>query len=150
MKMPRSFNQGFVDHYRIFSWRFIGRGILLLTTVGRKSGLPRTTPVQYEIFNHLYTIGAGSGFDCDWVKNIQKNPKVSIQVGNRILAGWADLIVDRDTICNFLAYRIRRHPLMLGMILKRDGLSFHPNREELYAYASRLALVVFHPDPSAQ
>jgi deazaflavin-dependent oxidoreductase (nitroreductase family) len=149
MKMPRSFNQKFVVHYQNFSWRFIGSGILLLTTTGRKSGLPRTTPVQYEIFNHLYTIGAGSGFDCDWVKNIQHNPGVSLQVGNQLIRGQAELITDRDILCDFLTYRIRRHPLMLGLILKRDGCSFHPKREELYDYAARLLLVVIHPAPPA-
>jgi deazaflavin-dependent oxidoreductase (nitroreductase family) len=150
MKLSPAFNRWFVGHYQKFSWRFIGGGILLLTTTGRKSGLLRTIPLQYELFNHEYTLGAGNGITCDWVKNIQKNPRVSYQIRDCCFSGTAELIYDRNMICDFLAYRFQRHPLMLGMIFKIDGHSFHPGREELYTYASYLVLVVLHPDAPAE
>lgn len=146
MKLPPKFNQWFTRHYRKFSWRFIGGSLLLLTTTGRKTGLPRTTPLQYELYNHEVNVAAGSGAECDWIKNIQKNPRIHFQIKNREYSGKAELIQDGQRICDFLTYRLRRHPLMLGVIFKIDGHSFHPGQEELLHYAANLRLVVLHPD----
>ncbi len=44
--------------YAIGLGRLIGRIILLLTTTGRKSGLKRVTPLQYEKIGADYYVGA--------------------------------------------------------------------------------------------
>jgi deazaflavin-dependent oxidoreductase (nitroreductase family) len=145
MKTSSEFNQKFCVTYRKSSWRFAGRMILLITTTGRKSGLPRTTPVQYEKIGTDYYVGAANGLKSDWVRNIQANPEVILEVKDQKLQATVEIISDGGRIADFLAYRLKRHPVMMRMILKADGCSFNPGKEELLAYAQRLTVVVFQP-----
>ena len=67
--------------YAIGLGPLVGRIILLLTTTGRKSGLKRVTPLQYEMIGTDYYLGAARGVKADWVRNIQSNPQVEVRVG---------------------------------------------------------------------
>ena len=145
MKIPKEINQQACRIYRSFSWRFIGKMILLLTTTGRISGLPRTTPLQYEKMKGNYYLGSANGENSDWVRNLLIDPRVKLRVGKAEFAGTAEVIRDREQLADFLAYRLRRHPIMLPLIFKMDGVSARPDRQELLAYAERLVLVVIHP-----
>jgi deazaflavin-dependent oxidoreductase (nitroreductase family) len=64
--------------------------VLLLTTKGRKSGEPYTTPLIYQPHGEIYVIVASKGGDPDhpdWYKNLQVNPEVEVQVkGDRFRA----------------------------------------------------------------
>jgi deazaflavin-dependent oxidoreductase (nitroreductase family) len=64
--------------------------VLLLTTKGRKSGEPYTTPLIYQPHGETYVIVASKGGDPDhpdWYKNLQVNPEVEVQVkGDRFAA----------------------------------------------------------------
>ncbi len=61
--------------YAIGLGRLIGGIILLLTTTGRKSGLKRVTPLQYEKIGGDYYVGAARGVKADWVRNILAFPQ---------------------------------------------------------------------------
>lgn len=126
----------------------LGRFILLLTTQGRKSGLPRITPLQYEKIDEDYYLGSARGIKADWVRNILAHPKVELQVKRTRINGTAEVTADPLRIADFLEYRLKKHPAMVGRILEMDGLSRHPSREELEAYAAKLALVIVHPESS--
>ena len=41
------------------------RVVMLLTTIGRKSGLPRQTPLQYEEIEGVYYVGSARGVQAD-------------------------------------------------------------------------------------
>jgi hypothetical protein len=47
----------------------MGKMILLLTTNGRKTGLKRITPLQYEKMGAAYFVGSAQGTRADWVRN---------------------------------------------------------------------------------
>jgi deazaflavin-dependent oxidoreductase (nitroreductase family) len=60
-----------------------GSKILLLTTKGRNSGEPRTTPLIYEEDGARYVIVASKGgapAHPGWYRNLQKDPSVELQV----------------------------------------------------------------------
>ena len=124
----------------------VGRLILLLTTTGRKSGLPRTVPLQYEVVDGDYYIGSARGARSDWFRNIQANPQVEVRVKSRRFRGVAQPVTDPAQIADFLELRLRRHPVMVGKILELDGLPAKPNRAQLEAYAAQLAMVIIHPE----
>src|SRR5690606_4449720 len=67
--------------YRIGLGPLIGRLVLLLTTTGRKSGLARTTPLQYETVDGLTWVISSRGEKADWVRNLRANPHASVQIG---------------------------------------------------------------------
>jgi deazaflavin-dependent oxidoreductase (nitroreductase family) len=123
----------------------LGRFILLLTTHGRKSGLPRVTPLQYEKIDHYYCLGSARGLQSDWVRNILAYPDVELQVKQKKISGKAEVVTDPQRIADFLELRLKRHPTMVGKIMEMDGLSHHPGRAELEAYAGKLAMVIIHP-----
>lgn len=55
----------------------VGR-IMILTTIGRKSGRPRRTPLNYaHVGNEVYCL-AGYGPGSDWLKNLQANPSAEV------------------------------------------------------------------------
>jgi deazaflavin-dependent oxidoreductase (nitroreductase family) len=123
----------------------VGRLVLLLTTTGRKSGLPRTTALQYEEVDGAIYLGSSKGTQADWFKNLVKNPCVSIRVKSRQFSGKAEAVTDPVVIADFLELRLRRHPRMVGAMLKSEGLPATPSRAELEAYASKLALAIIRP-----
>jgi deazaflavin-dependent oxidoreductase (nitroreductase family) len=69
-------------------WR--GTGTLLLTTTGRRSGEPRTTPLIYGRSGDDYLVVASDGGADDppsWYVNLEERPEVDVQVlGDRFPA----------------------------------------------------------------
>ena len=72
------------------------RSHALLETTGRKSGLPRRVPVGNGLRGHEFWIVTEHGYAADYVKNIQRDPRVRVKVGRRWQAGTAHLMPDDD------------------------------------------------------
>jgi deazaflavin-dependent oxidoreductase (nitroreductase family) len=123
----------------------VGRLVLLLTTTGRKSGLPRATALQYEEVNGAIYLGSSRGSRADWFQNLVANPNVSIRVKSRRFSGKAEAVTDPVRIADFLELRLKRHPCMIGAMLKSEGLPATPSRVELETYAGKLALAIIRP-----
>ena len=69
-----------------------GSTILLLTTTGRKSGEPRTTPLIYTEDGDRYVIVASQGGAPDhpgWYKNLSRDPDVELQVLDEVFPARA-------------------------------------------------------------
>lgn len=63
-----------------------GRKILLLTTLGRKSGLQRTTPLVYMPHDDqcvIYGSNGGRENSPAWLLNLQANPDATVQIGRQ-------------------------------------------------------------------
>lgn len=131
--------------YRLGLGPIIGRVVLLLTTTGRKSGLARVTPLQYEIVDGRYVVTSVKGTRADWVRNIQADPTVTVRVKQQQFTGTASIDTDPDRIADFLVYRYEKRPRMIGAIMRADGLSVPPTRDDLLSYAARLAMVTITP-----
>jgi deazaflavin-dependent oxidoreductase (nitroreductase family) len=137
--------------YAIGLGPLIGRIILLLTTTGRRSGMKRVTPLQYEKIGEDYYLGAARGLKADWVRNIQNNPQVEVHVGAKHFQGTAEVVTDPSRFADFLEVRLERHPRMIGLIMERaHGLPRRPSREQLEEMAKTEALVIVHPAKNVQ
>jgi proline iminopeptidase len=74
-----------------YEWKE-GSTILLLTTTGRKSGEPRTTPLIYAEDGDNYVIVASQGGapkHPGWYLNLSKDPKVELQIRDKVFAARA-------------------------------------------------------------
>lgn len=77
--------------YKRFGGRFVGsvglgRKVLLLTTIGRKSGQPRTTPLVYMPHGDdliVYPSNGGKESPPAWWLNLQTSSEATIQIGRQ-------------------------------------------------------------------
>ena len=69
----------------------------LLETTGRRSGLPRQTPVGNGLVDGVFWIVASHGRQADYVRNIERNPAVRVKIGRRWHTGTAAVLDDDDT-----------------------------------------------------
>jgi F420H(2)-dependent quinone reductase len=79
-----------VPLYRLSGGRIGGRiakaPVLLLTTTGRKSGLPRTAPVVYLADGEdVVVIGSNAGHSRTpaWSLNLKANPEAEVEIGRK-------------------------------------------------------------------
>jgi deazaflavin-dependent oxidoreductase (nitroreductase family) len=58
--------------------------VLLLTTVGRKTGKPRVTPLgyTYDAAEGTYYVVSGWDGHTDWYRNLKADPAAHVQVGS--------------------------------------------------------------------
>jgi deazaflavin-dependent oxidoreductase (nitroreductase family) len=74
----------------------VDKHVLCLTTVGRRTGLPREIEIWFVVWcKHLYSF-AETREAAGWVKNIRCNPNVTVRIGE-----WhsdaAARVLDRHT-----------------------------------------------------
>ena len=123
----------------------IGWLVLLLTTTGRKTGLPRVTPLQYEEQDGVIYVASARGRQADWFRNILANPRVEIRVKARRFYGQAEPITDPARVADFLELRLEHHPRMMGAMLRGEGLAARPDRAQLEKFAAKIAVVAIRP-----
>jgi deazaflavin-dependent oxidoreductase (nitroreductase family) len=69
---------------RITQGRLAGTVMLIMTSTGARTGLPRTVPLGYHRDGERYVlVGSNSGRDeqPEWLANLTKNPVVTVEVG---------------------------------------------------------------------
>ncbi len=71
-------------------------GYALLETTGRKSGVPRRTPVGYAREDDVVWLVAEHGRRAGWVRNIEATPRVRVKLGKRWYNGSAHAMPDDD------------------------------------------------------
>lgn len=124
------------------------RVVLLLTTTGRKSGLPRVTPLQFEEVDGAYYIASARGREADWFKNILNKPQAHVQIRDREIDALAEPITDPQRIADFIELRLCRHPIMIRLIMHLfDGLPLRYTRADLEDMCKDKALVILRPQP---
>jgi len=82
------YNAQIIEEFRanagLVGGRWEGRDLLLLTTTGRKSGRPHTTPMVYSRDGDrllVYASKAGAPTHPDWYLNLVADPSVVVEVG---------------------------------------------------------------------
>ena len=126
-----------------------GRAVLLLTTVGRRSGLPRVTPLLYDEIDGIVYVASARGARADWYRNLMVNANVQVTIGSRRFRGCVDLITDPLHVADFLEKRLKLHPILAATVMRIEGLGATPSREQLEQYAKRRALVAIRPAEDA-
>src|SRR3990170_2559123 len=139
----RRINQRMVANYRHGTGP---RGlVLLLTTTGRKSGLLRITPLQFEVVGGVVYTASARGQQADWFRNILANPRVRVQIKDHQFEAVAEPVTDPVRIADFLELRRQRHPVMIRLIMLLEGVSPWANRGVLERFAREKALIAILP-----
>ncbi|MCA2205499.1 nitroreductase family deazaflavin-dependent oxidoreductase [Nocardia rosealba] len=77
----------------------IGAPVILLTTIGRKSGQPRTQPLLYvHDGDTLYVVGSnfGQAKHPAWTVNLLANPEATVAIAGERIQVTATLVPDAD------------------------------------------------------
>ncbi len=85
--------------YRALGGRFVGRNLLILSTMGRRTGQRRSTLLYYVQDGEDYVVIASNGGDDrypGWWHNIRANPDVEIEVGRSRISCEAEPVREAD------------------------------------------------------
>lgn len=142
---PRGF-QAWFSRAPIFFYR-IGLGgvfkerFLLLTHIGRKSGLPRKAVLEIvDKDTENYYIVSGFGEKSQWFKNIMRTPEVNIQVGKKKLVAKAEQLpvpAAFQTLSNYA----EAHPKALRELSRLMGVSYNGSEKDLEKMANILPVL---------
>jgi deazaflavin-dependent oxidoreductase (nitroreductase family) len=119
-----------------------GGYIMVLRTVGRKTGKVRSAPVNYAIMDgHIYCL-SGFGKVAHWYRNLQANPHLEVIMPGGALAGMTEDVVEE-------AERLRA----IRQVLKNAGFAgffegFNPRTisdEALLEKTQRICVLRIHP-----
>jgi deazaflavin-dependent oxidoreductase (nitroreductase family) len=67
--------------------------VLILTTIGRRSGLPREIEIWFTRRGACYYVVAETGESAQWVRNLRAEPQARWTVGTRLHTGRARILV---------------------------------------------------------
>lgn len=93
--------------------------VALIETTGRRSGVPRRTPVLNGLDGDTFWVFAEHGRDADYVKNLLAYPRVRIRAGGAWRSGTATVLPEHDAMPHRREFE-RRH----GIMGRLDGLMF--------------------------
>ena len=79
----------------------MGGSLLLLNTIGAKSGKPRTNPLVFATQGGSYIIAAtaaGADISPAWYFNLKENPNVSIEIKGKRIPVHARLVTEGEEL----------------------------------------------------
>lgn len=95
----QDFNKSIIEEFRandgVVGGQFAGATLLLLTTVGAKTGLKRLNPLACLKDDERYVIiasFAGAPKDPPWYHNLLANPEVGVEVGSEQFTAKAEVL----------------------------------------------------------
>src|SRR5215472_5030872 len=93
----REHNRRLIEEFRANGRRLGDRAILVLTTTGRHTGQPRSTPMMYVRdagTDFVIASNAGAPKHPDWYRNLVAHPEVTVEVGKEVYPARA-VVPDR-------------------------------------------------------
>ncbi len=101
--MPEDFNSKIIEEFRANGGKvggpFQGAPILLLHTVGAKTGSERVNPMMYRELDGGYAVfasKAGAPTNPDWYHNLVANPQVQAEIGTETVPLTARVAGDEE------------------------------------------------------
>lgn len=87
--MAQDWNKAIIDEFRANGGKvggtFAGAPLLILHSVGAKSGKARVSPVMYQDLGHeqvaIFASKGGAPTNPDWYHNLLKQPRAKVEIG---------------------------------------------------------------------
>ena len=119
------FNEDLIVDYRAHgkptTGPFVGRQLLLLTTVGAKTGAERTSPLVYSHDGDRIVIVASKGgapMNPGWYHNLKANPVVTLELGTERFPARADVAKPESERRRLYDQHAKTNPVFLGYEMK--------------------------------
>ena len=77
-----------------------------VTTIGRVTGREHTIEIWFALHDHTLYLLSGGGDRSDWVRNLRRNPRVQVRLGDLRLPGQSRVVTDphEDELARRLVY----------------------------------------------
>lgn len=138
----------------LYRWRMgwlLGKRFMLLSHIGRRSGLPRHTVLEVMEYSHEgpeMVVMSGFGRNSDWLRNIESSPDVRVIVGARSFAASHRFLSDGEAVDVVKNYERKNHLaiLLLRFVLSRLlGWRYRGSAEDRERLVKQLPLIAFRP-----
>ena len=131
--------------YKIRLGWLLGNRFLLLTHIGRKSGLSRKTVIEVVRFDRqtcIFYAASGWGEKSDWYKNVMKNPHVTIQSGRVNQPAVAERLSVEKAGEELVQYA-HKHPMAWRELASFMGYRLDGSDADVRAVGQTLPIIAF-------
>jgi deazaflavin-dependent oxidoreductase (nitroreductase family) len=139
MRLPRPL-------YRHGWGQALGHVFLMVTHVGRNSGLQRETvamPLTYDPVSHEVVICSAWGPRSEWIRNLKARPAIRVQVGRESYVPEQRFLSEDESVEVALAFK-RRHPARVRLASWILGWRL-ASEEEVREFVRTRPFVAFRP-----
>lgn len=129
------------------SW-LLGDRFLMLTHLGRKSGLPREVVlevVHHDLGTDVYFVAAGWREKADWFLNIQVNPQVQVMANRRMFFAQAQLCQLDKAAATLYTYALQYPKAFRELSRVMTGVRMQPTEKDCLLLAQSVPLVMLIP-----
>ncbi|GAB1422310.1 hypothetical protein MASR2M15_25370 [Anaerolineales bacterium] len=140
----RAFMRAPILLWRLGLGRLMGKDLLLLSHIGRKSGQVRRAVIEChrDANGHKYA-PSGYGPRSQWYQNIQVNPIVTIQSSDGTELMHARRVTEDAEIAKIYDLLKEKHPNMLQLYAERLGLEM--DKAAFITHKDQVYFVAFDP-----
>jgi deazaflavin-dependent oxidoreductase (nitroreductase family) len=133
----------------ILSWRMglgpvTGQLFLVLTSTGRKSGLPRRTMMEYSRMGGKKYSPCPFGERANWYQNIVVDPQVTVQSADGTERMKAVRVTEGKELLSLIEHGLSTNPMMLKWYFNSLGIDFE-SEEDILAHKDKIFFIRFDP-----
>jgi deazaflavin-dependent oxidoreductase (nitroreductase family) len=124
--------------------RAVGKGVIILYVVGRKTGKRYTVPMAYRPYDGALLLG--SGFS--WGKNLRTGEPLEVRFKGRRRLADVQVLTDEAEVCRHYAVIARRNPNFARFNKIGYDANGNPDPDDLrsaWANGARVFLLTLHP-----
>jgi deazaflavin-dependent oxidoreductase (nitroreductase family) len=132
-----------VHLWRLGLGPIIGRFSVLISHTGRKTGLTRRTMTELHVVNGKKYAPSGFGRRAQWYRNIEADPRVTIQTAAGAESVIARRVTDGDELLSLMDLEAPKNRVMVRSFL--DTLDIEPTVADILAKKDRIYYLRFDP-----
>jgi deazaflavin-dependent oxidoreductase (nitroreductase family) len=119
----------------------LGRRIVMLEHIGRRTGKLRQTPLEVVLCDgDSYILCSGTGPNADWYRNIRATPAQGLWVGSRRYEVDQRFLADSEAATTFARYETD-HPKAASRLGALMGVSHDGTHEDRMTMVARIPMV---------
>lgn len=93
--------------------------LMVMTTWGRKTGLPRHTAIEYRAHGSKIYVVSIWGPHTNWYHNLTRHPVARLRLGKRVINAQAEVVTDSSEALRVLYLFRKRAPFIYDPILAK-------------------------------
>lgn len=138
----------------LYRWHLgclLGKRFLLLTHVGRRSGLRRQTVLEvmeYRSDGPEVVVMSGFGRSSEWLRNIEANHEEEVTIGSLHFAAAHRFLGEAEAVSVWRGYEQRNRvaaPIIRSVLSRLLGWHYDPSDESRRRLIRQLPLLAFRP-----